>query len=56
MLQWCKEKLLSRKFLAAVAAVTGAALGVIQWSDAVNVVLTWIAVQGISDAVTQLKK
>lgn len=56
MKEWLKEKFLSRKFLAACAAVAGAAIGVIQWSDAVNVVLAWIAVQGVSDAVAQFKK
>lgn len=56
MKEFLKEKILSRKFLAACAAVAGAAVGVIQWSDAVNVVLTWIAVQGVSDAVSQFKK
>jgi len=54
--EFLKEKFLSRKFLAACAAVAGAAFGVIQWSDAVHVVLAWIAVQGVSDAVAQFNK
>ena len=55
-MQWFKDKLLSRKFLAAVAAVAAAAFGIIQWSEAIQVLTAWIAVQGLSDAVTQLKK
>lgn len=56
MKEWLKEKFLSRKFMAAVAAVVGAGFGVITWSEAVNVVLVWLSVQGVSDAVAQFKK
>ena len=56
MKEWLKEKFLSRKFLAAVAAVGDAAVGVIQWSEALQVVLAWMAVQGVADAVSQFNK
>ena len=54
-MSWLKEKLLSRKFIAALAAVGAATAGIIPWSDAVNVVLVWMSVQGVSDAVSAFK-
>lgn len=53
-MSWLKDKFLSRKFLAAVAAVAAAATGVIPWSDALNIVLLWITVQGLQDVVTAI--
>lgn len=54
-MSWLKEKLLSRKFLTALAAIGAATAGIIPWSDAVNVILVWMSVQGVSDAVTAFK-
>jgi len=51
-----KDKLLSRKFLAAVAAVIGAASGTISWDQAVAVVLMWLGAAGVEDAVKAYKK
>ena len=53
--QLLKDKLLSRKFLAVVAGVIAAALGVISWDAAIQLTTVWLGVQGLSDAVSQVK-
>jgi len=55
MVQLLKDKLLSRKFLAVVAGVIAAALGVISWDAAIQLTTVWLGVQGLSDAVSQTK-
>jgi hypothetical protein len=55
MVQFLKDKFLSRKFATAIAAVVAAFAGLITWPDALNVVMLWLAVQGTSDIVSQIK-
>lgn len=56
MLQWAKDKFLSRKFLTVVAAVAAAAVGLVPWTDVITLATAWIAGQSLVDAVSAAKK
>jgi hypothetical protein len=56
MKEFLKDKLLSRKFLTVVVAAAGAAVGLISWSDVVQLASIWLGAQGLVDATSKFKQ